>query len=103
MDVTRLRLLVELDRLGTMAAVAEITGMSTSGVSKHLAVLEREAQVALLVPEGRRVRLTPAGQRLAQHAVDILARIETARAELGGGTDPAGQVRLVSFLTCSLP
>ena len=57
MDFTRLRLLMELDRLGTMAAVSEVTGMSTSAVSKHLAVREKEAGVALLAPDGRRVRL----------------------------------------------
>ncbi|MDS1269162.1 LysR substrate-binding domain-containing protein [Lipingzhangella sp. LS1_29] len=101
MDVTRLRLLVELERLGTMAAVAEVTGMSTSAVSKHLAVLERETQVRLLVPEGRRVRLTPAGQRLVEHAVGILERIEAAQAELQGDTTPTGVVRLVSFVSAA--
>ena len=67
MDLTRLRLLVELRRLGTMTAVSEVTGMGTSAVSKHLAVLEQEAGVRLLVPDGRR-SVDPAGRRLAEHA-----------------------------------
>ncbi|MFC4563922.1 LysR family transcriptional regulator [Nocardiopsis mangrovi] len=99
MDLTRLRLLVELDRMGTMAAVAEVVGMGTSAVSKHFAVLEQEAGVPLLVPDGRRVRLTPAGHRLAEHAVDILARVEAARSELAGSGDPVGRVNLVTFIS----
>ncbi|MFD6950415.1 LysR family transcriptional regulator [Nocardiopsis sp. TSRI0078] len=101
MDFTRLRLLVELERLGTMAAVSEVTGMSTSAISKHFAVLEREAGVSLLAPDGRRVRLTPAGRRLAEHAVDILARVEAAQAEFEGGGEPVGRVDLVMYTTAA--
>jgi DNA-binding transcriptional LysR family regulator len=104
-DLGRLRLLVELSRLGTMTAVAERTGYGTSAVSKHLAVLEQEVGARLLAPVGRRVRLTPAGERLVEHAVGILARVEEARAELsGGGTaGPAGRVRLASFASAAEP
>lgn len=103
MDLTRLRLLAELDRLGTMTAVSEVTGMGTSAVSKHLAVLERESGTALLVPDGRRVRLTPAGQRLAEHARDILARVEAARGELRGDTEPTGTLNLATFAGAVAP
>ncbi|GAB3463773.1 LysR family transcriptional regulator [Streptomonospora sediminis] len=98
-----MQLLVELERLGTMAAVSETTGMGTSAVSKHFAVLEREAGVRLLAPAGRRVRLTPAGHRLARHAVDILARVDAAQAELAGGGKPVGQVNLVTFSSVTGP
>ncbi|AAZ55461.1 LysR family transcriptional regulator [Thermobifida fusca] len=103
MDLTRLRLLVELRRLGTMTAVSEVTGMGTSAVSKHLAVLEREAGVRLLVPDGRRVRLTPAGRRLAEHARDILERVEAARAEMAGEGPPVGRINLVTFVSMTVP
>lgn len=96
-DLGRLRLLVELSRLGTMAAVAERTGYGTSAVSKHLAVLEQEVGARLLAPVGRRVRLTPAGERLVEHAVGILAAVEEARAELRGEPGPVGRVRVASF------
>ncbi|AFR09096.1 LysR family transcriptional regulator [Nocardiopsis alba] len=101
MDFTRLRLLVELERLGTMAAVSEVTGMSTSAVSKHFSVLEKEAGVPLLAPDGRRVRLTPAGRRLAEHAVDILARVEAAQAEFEGEGAPVGRVDLVMYTSAA--
>ncbi|WP_405009418.1 LysR family transcriptional regulator [Kitasatospora sp. NBC_01539] len=102
-DLGRLRLLTELHRLGTMAAVAASTGYGTSAVSKHLAVLEQEMGVRLLRPVGRRVRLTPAGERLAEHAVGVLASVEAVRAELRGGTEPVGRVRLASFFTAVEP
>ncbi|MCB5181843.1 LysR family transcriptional regulator [Streptomyces antimicrobicus] len=102
-DLGRLRLLVELHRLGTMAAVAASTGYGTSAVSKHLGVLEAEVGVPLLRPVGRRVRLTPAGERLVEHAVKILAAVQEAQAELRGGAEPAGRVRLASFFTAVEP
>ncbi|QIP87859.1 LysR family transcriptional regulator [Streptomyces sp. Tu 2975] len=102
-DLGRLRLLVELHRLGTMAAVAASTGYGTSAVSKHLAVLEQEVGVRLLTPDGRRVQLTPAGERLVDHAVGILAAVEEAQAELRGTTEPVGRVRLASFYTAVEP
>src|SRR3546814_8641424 len=46
---------------------------SSDLVSQQLAALTAETGTALIEPDGRRVRLTPAGQRLADHAVTILA------------------------------
>src|SRR5690606_41257368 len=86
-----------------MTAVSEVTGMGTSAVSKHLAVLEQEAGVRLLAPDGRRVRLTPAGRRLAEHAVDILGRVEAARAEMAGEGPPVGRSDLVTFVSMTVP
>src|SRR5919199_6383610 len=95
----RLRLLLELSRRGSMRAVADELGYTTSTVSQQLAVLAREAGAALNQPEGRRVRLTPAGRRLADHAVTILAAVEAARADLDPGAEPAGTVRVAGFAT----
>ena len=72
---------------------------TTSTVSQQLAVLAREAGATLLEPEGRRVRLTPAGRRLAEHAVTILAAVEAARADLDPAAEPAGTVRVAGFAT----
>src|SRR3954470_3064794 len=91
MDARRLRLLLELSRRGSMRAVAEELGYTTSTVSQQLAVLTREAGATLIEPEGRRVRLTPAGRRLADHAVTILGALEAARADL----DPAAEAARV--------
>jgi DNA-binding transcriptional LysR family regulator len=80
-----------------MRAVADALGYTTSTVSQQLAVLAGEAGATLIEPEGRRVRLTPAGRRLAEHAVTILAAIDAARADLDPAGEPAGTVRVAGF------
>ena len=99
MDVRRLRLLVEFARLGSMREVADELGLTTSTVSHQLSTLAREAGVALVEPDGRRVRLTPAGQRLADHAVTIVAAVDSARRDLDPHSRPAGTVRVGGFAT----
>lgn len=96
-ETRRLRLLVELARLGSMRAVAEEMSLTTSTVSQQLAVLAREVGAVLVEPDGRRVRLTPAGRRLAGHGVTILAAVEAARLDLDAGATPAGALRVAGF------
>jgi DNA-binding transcriptional LysR family regulator len=82
-----------------MRAVAETHHITTSTVSQQIAALAREAGAQLIEPEGRRVRLTPAGQRLAEHAVTILAAVDSARLDLDPDAEPAGTVRVGGFAT----
>src|SRR5260370_27144952 len=95
----RLELLVELSRLGSMREVAEAMHVTTSTVSQQIAALAREAGIPLTEPDGRRVRLTPAGRRLARHAVTILASIEAARRDLDPAAAPARAVPVAAFAT----
>ncbi|WP_010534735.1 LysR family transcriptional regulator [Brachybacterium squillarum] len=100
LNLPRLQLLVDLRRLGTMAAVAEARILSTSAVSQQLGQLQREVRATLYQQVGRRVVLTDAGERLARRAEEMLALAETARAELAGPGDPAERVlRIASFQT----
>jgi DNA-binding transcriptional LysR family regulator len=99
MDVRRLQVLLELSRLGSMHAVADELGTTTSSVSQQIAALSREVGTAVVEPDGRRVRLTPAGHRLADHAVTILAAVEAARLDLDPGAEPAGTLRVAGFAT----
>jgi DNA-binding transcriptional LysR family regulator len=96
-DPRRLELLLELSRLGSMREVGEAMHVTTSTVSQQLAALTREAGTPLIEPDGRRVRLTPAGRRLAGHAVTILASIEAARRDLDPAAPPAGTVRVAAY------
>src|SRR5690242_17762391 len=82
LDVKRLRLLTELSRRGTIAAVAGTVGYTPSAVSQSLALLEREAGIALLERDGRRVRLTPAALALVTRADRVLEELDAAEAEL---------------------
>ncbi|MHC0433003.1 LysR family transcriptional regulator [Streptomyces sp. O3] len=90
LDVRRLHLLRELDRRGTIAAVAEALTFTASAVSQQLGVLEREAGVPLLERSGRRVVLTPAGRTLVGHADAVLERLELAVSELAGAREGVG-------------
>ncbi|RHW23484.1 LysR family transcriptional regulator [Nocardioides immobilis] len=99
MDVRRLRLLLELSRLGSMHEVAAELGTTTSSVSQGIAALARDARTPLVEPDGRRVRLTPAGHRLAEHAVTILAAVDAARLDLDPAAEPAGVLRVAGFAT----
>jgi DNA-binding transcriptional LysR family regulator len=99
MDTRRLQLLLALSRLGSMRAVADVHHLTTSTVSQQIAALARETGAQLIEPEGRRVRLTPAGQRLADHAVSILAAVDSARLDLDPDAEPAGIVRVGGFAT----
>ena len=92
-------MLLELSRLGSMHEVAAELGTTTSSVSQAIATLGREAGTALTEPEGRRVRLTPAGHRLAEHAVTILAAVDAARNDLDPDAAPVGVVRVAGFAT----
>src|SRR5436309_12737285 len=76
-----------------MREVGEAMQVTTSTVSQQVAALAREAGTALVEPDGRRVRLTPAGRRLADHAVTILAAVDAARLDLDPDAEPAGVVR----------
>jgi DNA-binding transcriptional LysR family regulator len=99
MDLDKLRALVELSRLGTMTAVAAATGYGTSAVSQQLAALERQTGTTLFESEGRRVRLTPAGRRLAAHGRGILAAVTAAELDLAARDEPHGLLRVAGHTT----
>ena len=98
LDVHRLRLLRELDRRGTLAAVARALSYSPSAVSQQLSQLEAETGVTLLEPAGRGVRLTAQARILVEHTEAILERLEEAEAELRASlTEVRGTLRVASF------
>lgn len=103
LNLQRLRVLHELERLGTLTEVARALNYSTSAVSQQLAQLEKEADVALVEKVGRHVVLTDAGVLLAWHARTLLEAVERAQAELAA-VRPAlsGVLRVASFQSVML-
>ncbi|MCW6011054.1 LysR family transcriptional regulator [Micromonospora sp. CPCC 205371] len=100
LDVRRLRLLRDLSRLGTIAAVAEAHTYTPSAVSQQLSTLEREAGVPLLERTGRRVALTAAGRVLVAHAETVLSALEQTSAALAAlGTGLSGPLRIGAYPT----
>jgi DNA-binding transcriptional LysR family regulator len=103
LDLRRLRLLYELHERGTIAAVADALRFTPSAVSQQLAVLEREAGVALLERAGRGVRLTDAALVLVRHAEALLDRAELAEAELAAAAGSVvGRGRIAAFQSVAL-
>ncbi|MBF4769604.1 LysR family transcriptional regulator [Nocardioides agariphilus] len=98
LDVTRLRVLEALARLGSVTAAAVELHYSQPTVSHHLARLEAETGAQLLQRVGRGVRLTEAGRMLADRAAEIIGRLDVAGAELSGYVGlSSGRVRLAGF------
>lgn len=111
-DSTRLRLLVELGRNGSLSAAARAVGIGQPSASEHVRVLEAAAGQQLVERTGRGSRLTEAGRVLSQHATQALAALhageeqlaalaglETGTIHIGASTTP-GVYLLPSTLGC---
>ena len=102
-ELRRLRLLHELNRLGTLAAVADSLSLSPSSVSSQLSLLEKELGVQLLEKVGRGVRLTPTARGLIPHIDVMLDRLELIAIDLASlDAEPRGTVRVASFQTAMI-
>lgn len=100
LNVGRLRVLVEVAKRGSFSAAAEELSYTQSAVSQQIATLEAEVGMTLLERHARGVRLTAAGEALCEHAEGVLARLETAEAELAAIAGlRAGRLRMASFPT----
>jgi DNA-binding transcriptional LysR family regulator len=98
LSVNRLRVLDAVARQGSVTAAAKELHYSQPSVSHHLARLETETGAQLLQRVGRGVRLTQAGQLLADRAAEIIGRLDAADAELSAHVGlSAGRVRLAGF------
>ncbi len=83
LDVRRLRVLSEVAARGSFSVAADALRLTQSAVSQHVAALEREVGLPLIVRGTRPVELTEAGYALIRHATGIFARLDGAEQELG--------------------
>lgn len=96
----RLVLLRDLADRGTMTAVSEQHGITTSAVSQQLRILEEEVGAALTRRDGRVLRLTGAGRVLVDHTARILAALEEAESAVAATGDTiAGVLTIACFHT----
>ena len=107
MDIRHLELLRDLRERGSLAAVAAATHRTPSALSQQLRTAQRAAGTPLVEARGRGLRLTEAGELLADGADEVGAALTrvAARLEEHRG-DPVGTVRvagLPSGLTALLP
>jgi molybdate transport repressor ModE-like protein len=82
-DTTRMRLLVEIERAGSVSAAAAAIGIGQPSASQHLRLLEAAAGQRLVERSGRGSRLTEAGRVLAARAAQALSTLGAAEEELG--------------------
>jgi len=96
-NLNRLAVFVALVRAGSFTAAAEQLGLTKAMVSQHLAKLERELGVTLLLRSTRRMSLTEAGTRFHADCARLLADAEAAIERVGSSRDtPSGTLRLTT-------
>jgi DNA-binding transcriptional LysR family regulator len=102
LDVRKLAALREIATRGSFSAAARGLNYSQSAISQQVAQLEREVGTLLIERRGRRIRLTPAGQALADRAGPILRDLREAEAELEAITGlRRGTLRLAVFASAA--
>ena len=100
LQLSRLRVFVEVAKHGSFSAAADALSYTQSAVSQQIAALEAETGVTLIERLPRGVRLTTAGAALLTHADGILGRLAAAEAEMEAIAGVrGGQLRVASFPT----
>lgn len=99
----RLKLLLEIERTGSISAAAEACAIAQPSASMHVRTLETATGQRLLTRHGRGSRLTPAGKVVASHADRVLATLDSMRRTLDAldGRN-VGELSLAASLTPSV-
>ncbi len=101
-DSTEMRILHALATTGSLTAAAASLNLSQPAVSQRIKRVETRLAVPLIERQGRGIRLTTAGNILADHARTVVAEIDAALAaidDLRG--ERGGTLRLVGFPSAS--
>jgi len=100
LNPNRLNVFREVVAHGSFSEAADSLSYSQSAVSQAIATLEGEVGAALIERTRGGVRPTAAGAALAGHVSGILARMETAEAEIAAiAAGRGGRLRTASFPT----
>lgn len=90
-SIQGLRVFLSILERGSLSAAGRQLGLSQPAVSNHLHALEKRFGVALLVRRGR-VRTTPAGECLADHARRVLEEFSALEQEMAHYSAPHGRL-----------
>lgn len=94
-DLRRMAVFASVVQHGSMSAAARALGMSTSAVSQQVRLLEQGSSVTLLHRSTRKLTLTDAGARFAEHCTAMVAAASQARQQLVLAHDaPTGELRM---------
>ncbi|WP_225822371.1 LysR family transcriptional regulator [Streptomyces naphthomycinicus] len=90
MEIRHLVTFQKVAALLSFTRAAEELSYAQSSVTTQIRALETSLGAELFDRLGGRIRLTPAGEKLLEYADQILALVETARADVAGGDGPSG-------------
>lgn len=94
-DLRRMAVFAAVVQHGSMSAAARSLAMSTSAVSQQVRLLEQGSGVTLLHRSTRKLTLTDAGARFAEHCAAMVAAARQAQQQLVLAHDaPTGELRM---------
>jgi DNA-binding transcriptional LysR family regulator len=99
LDTRRLRIFCTVAEEGSFTAAAARLHLTQSAISQQMAILEREAGIALVERCPRGIRLTQAGRLLAERARSLLSELATLEHELHRLGERPASVHLGVFST----
>jgi len=95
MELRQLHYFITVARLEHVTHAAETLRVAQSAVSRQIHQLEEELGVALFVPKGRNLQLTPAGKLFLSRTEAILTDLDRAVLDLQEFMNPeAGEIRI---------
>src|SRR5829696_5808479 len=95
LDVRRMRVLREVALRGSFSAAAEALSFTQSAVSQQIAALEREAGAVLVERSARGVRLTEAGEAVAE--LEAIAGLRGGRLRMAAFESAAATIMPVAI------
>lgn len=99
-DLADLRLFIHIAESPSLTQGARKAFLSPAAASTRIKTLESQLGSRLLYRDSRGVELTPAGQRLLQHARLIMRQVDYLKSEFTEyGTDAAGHIRIFANTT----
>jgi LysR family transcriptional regulator, low CO2-responsive transcriptional regulator len=102
MTLNQLRTFLAVAETGSVRAAAEQLVVTQAAVSASLTALQKSLAVALVVPDGRGLRLTPAGDAYAQYARRSLGLLDQGRLAALAAADPdRGELRIAAVTTAA--
>ena len=82
LDIKVLRMLVAIDRHGSLTRAAQALGITQSALSHHIKETERRTAVEIFHRVGKRLHLTGIGEELLQAAKAITGEVDRIEADL---------------------
>ena len=102
MTLNQLRTFLAVAETGSVRGAAEDLVVTQAAVSASLAALQKSLGVTLIEPDGRGLRLTPAGQAYAGYVRRVLGLLDEAGRAAAAAADPErGELRIAAVTTAA--